>query len=177
MTIEAFLAEIERRAYRMALFATKNHDDALDIVQDAMFTFVTHYAKEIEGVWKSLFYRVLESKILDWHRRQSVRNRFRLWMDASSSDDESNEDNLLEQLAVDMNTPELSLSNQAFIQCLNATLDRLPIRQQQVFMLRIWEGLDIRETAIAMQCSESSVKTHYARALEKCREQLQEFQP
>lgn len=175
MTLNQFLADIERRAYRMALFATKDHDEALDIVQDSMLSFATRYANEVENVWKSLFYSVLESRILDWHRRQSVRNRFRLWLDHTAQDDDNQEEDLLAQLAVDTMTPEQRLNDKAFIECLQATLETLPLRQQQVFMLRIWEGLDIRETAVAMQCSESSVKTHYARALEKCREHLKEF--
>ena len=174
--MEAFLADIERRAFRIAQLATGNRDDALDIVQDAMIKLVQKYSNHPSSSWKPLFYSILESRIMDWHRRQTVRNRFRSWLN-SSSDEEDTEDQLELQPADISSFPDIQLQDAEFMEHLNAALSALPLRQQQVFLLRIWEGLDISDTAKAMQCSESSVKTHYSRALEKLKIALKDFQP
>lgn len=174
--MEAFLAEIERRAFRIAQLATGNRDDALDIVQDAMIKLVQKYSNHPCSSWKPLFYSILESRIMDWHRRQTVRNRFRSWLN-SPSDEEDTEDQLEQQPADISSFPDIQLQNTEFMEHLNEALSELPLRQQQVFLLRIWEGLDISDTAKAMQCSESSVKTHYSRALEKLKIALKDFQP
>ncbi|MDX1915709.1 MAG: RNA polymerase sigma factor [Methylophilus sp.] len=173
--MQVFLAEIESRAFRMAQLATGNRDDALDIVQDAMMKLVQKYSAHDKTSWKPLFYSILESRILDWHRRQQVRNRFRSWLHWND-DEEETEDALEQQPAEDNSIPDFQLQDAQFMQSLNDALSELPLRQQQVFLLRIWEGLDISQTAKVMQCSESSVKTHYARALEKLREALKEHQ-
>lgn len=170
--MQEFLASIESRAFRMTQIATLNRDDALDIVQDAMMKLVQKYSDKPPEDWKPLFYSILQTRILDWHRRQSVRNRLRSWL--WFADDESDSEDSLEQIADTLNqTPDKLLQDAEFSTALNLALSGLPVRQQQVFLLRLWEGLDIRDTAIVMKCSESSVKTHYARALEKLREQLQ----
>ena len=173
--MELFLAEIERRAFRMAHLATGNRDDALDIVQDAMIKLVQKYGNHDQSNWKPLFYSILESRIMDWHRRRQVRNRFRSWLHLHTGDDD--QEDMLEQLPAETSgMPDFKLQDAQFLQSLNQALSALPVRQQQVFLLRIWEGMDIRDTAQAMQCSESSVKTHYARALEKLRDALKEHQ-
>ena len=174
--MELFLADIQSRAFRMAQLATGNRDDALDIVQDAMIKLVQKYSAHDKATWKPLFYSILESRILDWHRRQKVRNRFRTWFHLDNEDEVA--ENPLEQQADDNHViPDFQLQDTQFMQNLETALQELPIRQQQVFLLRLWEGLDISQTAIAMQCSESSVKTHYARALEKLRIALKDHQP
>ena len=43
-TIEAFLASVERRAWRVAEIALRDPDEALDAVQDAMLRLVKHYS-------------------------------------------------------------------------------------------------------------------------------------
>ena len=170
--MQAFLAGIEGRAFRIAQFATGNRDDALELVQETMIKLAQNYAGRNAEEWNPLFYSILQTRIRDWHRRQAVRNRFRTWF---SWNEDEEEDALEQYPAADSSDPSNRLQNEQFMTRLDQELSALPYRQQQVFLLRVWEGLDIAETAAVMQCSESSVKTHHARALKKLREQLEEL--
>lgn len=176
LSMNHFLADIEGRAFRMAQIATGNRDDALEIVQDSMMKLVQKYSHHHATEWKALFYSILNTRILDWHRRQAVRNRFRSWLNWHDIEDDESEDALEQHPASSSHEPDSRLQDEQFIKGLNTSLHTLPVRQQQAFLLRVWEGLDINETASVMQCSASSVKTHYARALEKLREQLEGHQ-
>lgn len=176
--MDAFLASVERRAFRMARIATGNTDDALDIVQDAMFGLVRKYGHKPETVWKPLFYRILNSRINDWYRRTRVRQRWQQWFGRSVASDPDANENPVEQLpdpAGDNPADRVVIDSAS--RALDKALHRLPQRQQQAFLLRAWEGLSVKETAKAMGCSQGSVKTHYSRALLTLRVQLEEHWP
>lgn len=172
--LDRFLTEVERRAFRIAEYATRNRDEALDIVQDAMLKLVQRYANRMPEDWPPLFYRILNNRINDWHRRNKVQrgwlSRWNDWRHDDAEEDVDSEpefaapahENPLEQLAQDVAMDELA-----------AALKDLPLRQQQAFLLRIWEGLDVAQTAYAMDCSEGSVKTHLARATARLRARLE----
>ena len=170
--LNRFLAEVERRAFQMAKFATRNRDEALDLVQEAMFQFVRRYSIRPAEEWKVLFYRVLRSRITDWHRRTLVRRRILAWL--GRPDSEEQEDPL--QALPDTQNPNPSdhLLRQEERGVLDQAIRALPLRQQQAFLLRAWEGMDLRQTAIIMGCSEGSVKTHYSRAVHALRGVLEE---
>jgi len=170
--MESFLKSIERKAYRMALFSCNNQDDALDLVQDSMCKFVHKYRDKPEGEWKALYYKILQNTIRDFYRKESVRSRWRIWLNGRSEDDSAEP---LEQLADPVNrTPERETMNQQMFDKLQIELKKLSLKQQQVFLLRAWEGLTIGETALAMNCSEGTIKTHYFRATERLRKKLGE---
>jgi RNA polymerase sigma-70 factor, ECF subfamily len=172
--LDNFLRSVQARAFRIAQIATGNQEDALDLVQEAMFKLVEKYADRPETEWTPLFYRILSSRINDWHRRNKVRNRHRSWL---RQDEDSNEDPI--QTAPDHygKKPEQELQTDQSMDRLQQALNQLPMRQQQAFLLRAWEGLDVKQTAAAMSCAEGSVKTHYSRAIHFLRDQLGEHWP
>jgi RNA polymerase sigma-70 factor (ECF subfamily) len=159
----------------MAALAVGNEDDALDIIQDAMLAFVGKYGSHPEEEWAPLFYRVMQNRVTDWHRRSTVRNRLRSFLGWGDSPDDEDP---LEQLADRHTVPaDSKIAGDQLAASLEAALTSLPLRQQQAFLLRAWEGLDTRQTATAMGCSQGSVKTHYSRALHALRDSLEEFRP
>lgn len=168
-----FLSAAERRAFRMAEIATGNPDDALDLVQEAMMTLVKNYSHKTPQDWGPLFHRILQSRIRDWYRRSSVRNRLLDWLGLA---DKQEPDNDPIQTAVDHygKSPEGVAKNCDAGAALDQALKQLPLRQQQAFLLRNWQGLNVKQTAEAMVCSEGSVKTHYSRAVHRLREMLED---
>lgn len=172
--LDKFLADIERRAFRMAQVALRDPDDAMDAVQDAMLKLARNYAARPSAEWRPLFYRILENGIRDLQRRRSVRKRFMVWLPGPKEDPDNEAQDPLDTVA-DGGTPipERLMRDEA-MEKLETSLRQLPARQREAFMLRNFEGLDVAETASAMGCSEGSVKTHYSRAVHTLREQLGE---
>ena len=159
----------------MALIATGNREDALDVVQDAMTKLVQKYAGRGADEWGPLFHRIVQTTIRDWYRRSKIRNGLRQWFFRQADCDDGDDpiDNLPDS---GLATPERILDGRQGIEALDRSLQQLSLRQQQVFLLRAWEGLDVRQTAAAMGCSEGSVKTHYSRALQVLRDSLEGYE-
>jgi RNA polymerase sigma-70 factor, ECF subfamily len=169
--LEQFLSGVEKRAFKIAQLGLRNDDDALDAVQDAMMKLVQSYASRGVDEWRPLFYRILANCIRDMQRRRTVRGRIMAWLPARDAEDDEEFDPIA-QAASPEPTPAKRLELDQAIGVLEAAIAALPPRQQQAFLLRNFEGLDVSETASAMGCSEGSVKTHYFRALETLRARL-----
>jgi len=172
--LESFLKEIERRAFRMAELALRNPDDALDVVQEAMVQLVKHYGTRPSTDWKPLFYRILQNRIHDWQRRRKTRSKVIAWWTGGKADEDEDAPDPIENAASNEAGPALLRENEEAMAALQRALSQLPGRQRQAFLLRALEGMDVAETAMAMGCSEGSVKTHYFRALRTLRTQLSE---
>ena len=170
LAAENFLASVEQRAFHMVMLATRQREDAMDIMQDAMLAWVSHYLGRSQDDWKPLFYKVLQNKIRDWQRRTMVRRRILRWFGGEDNGEETFDTSaVLADIAAD---PVNTLTHRQALENALHVLERLPLRQQQAFLLRSWEGLNVAETALAMGCSEGSVKTHLSRAMNSLRAAL-----
>jgi RNA polymerase sigma-70 factor (ECF subfamily) len=98
-----------------------------------------------------------------------VSNRFRTWL---GLDDEDGVDMIQRVEDPSSRSAEDLLQTGLTIGKLEQVLKLLSLRQQQAFLLRAWDGLDVKQTAKAMSCSEGSVKTHYSRAVQTLRHEL-----
>lgn len=156
----------------MSEIATGSREDALDLVQDAMIKLVDKYPNSGRDDWGPLFYRILQSRIRDWHRRQVVRRRVMGFFRVEDSED-ATESPIERYPDIEARQPEQQTYTDQVMARLASALHALPLRQQQVFLLRSWEGFDVKQTARAMGCSQGSVKTHYSRALKTLRGKLQ----
>ena len=170
--IEAFLASVERRAWRIAEIALNDADEALDAVQDSMLRLVRHYGDKPAAEWSPLFWGILRRRITDLQRRRNVRNRILVWSGRMQLDEAGEELPAWEAADPGPDPARLLSSRQAYA-AMSAAIRKLPRRQQETFLLRVLEGLDVADTARAMGCSEGSVKTHLSRALEALRGQLE----
>jgi len=173
-TLDRFLASVERRAFRIAQMAVRDRDDAFDIVQGAMMRLASSYGRRPSEEWKPLFYRILYNGIRDFQRRRTVRSRIFGFLPGSWPDDDDPPADPFEQVADPGPDPSRQLMADEAMARLETALGRLPARQQQAFVLRCLEGMDVAATAAAMGCAEGSVKTHYFRALQALRAQLGE---
>jgi RNA polymerase sigma-70 factor (ECF subfamily) len=168
--LSQFLASVERRAYKHALYAVRDDNAALDIVQDAMIKLAEKYGNKPAEELPMLFQRILQNTIRDYYRRQKVRSAWVSLFSSMQPKGEEEEFDPMEVIADSENesaplSPEASLQQSQIIELVEEALSELPPRQREAFLLRYWEGLDTNETAAAMGCTEGSVKTHCSRAV------------
>ncbi|MGA7436971.1 RNA polymerase sigma factor [Luteibacter sp.] len=170
-SMDAFLAGIERRAWRMAEIHLGNRDDGLDAVQDAMLRLVRHYADKPAQEWTPLFWGILRRRIVDLQRRRKVRSIVVGWIGGGHDDDGA--ELPAWEPADDAPDPSARLQDSQAYGDIVAAVRKLPRRQREAFTFRVMEGLDVAETAEAMGCSDGSVKTHLSRAMHALREHLE----
>ncbi|MGE8653594.1 MAG: RNA polymerase sigma factor [Acinetobacter gandensis] len=174
--LKNFMNEVTGRALVMMESATHGqHGIAMDLVQEAFISLHKAYADKSTDEWYPLFYTILNNKLQDWRRKEARRSQpFSLFRKVSLDDDD-----VELQDVVDESTPNpFDFLDQAVTadEIQNAIAE-LPVRQQQAFMLRAWEGFDTHTTAEIMNCSEGSVKTHYHRAIQGLRTALAHLNP
>ena len=164
------LKSVEKRAFKRTVYAVRDEDAALDIVQDAMIRLAEKYADRPAAELPLLFQRILSNATMDWFRRQKVRNAVLQNMSDFDADGSGDDFDLLESLEtadgmLGAESAAETVSRSQILLLIEGQIGELPARQREAFLLRYWEELDTAETAAVMGCSEGSVKTHCSRAV------------
>lgn len=174
--LDAFLADVQGRAYRMAMASLHQRDDALDVVQEAMCKLVEKYRNKTAAEWPPLFYKILYSRIRDVQRKRTRSGKLFGNIRVKHPGDELAEIDAAQLMPDPSNPDPLRFGDdEKFGAALDKALAALPERQREAFMLRAWEGLDVAQTAKAMGCGEGSVKTHFSRARHALQAALADF--
>jgi RNA polymerase sigma-70 factor (ECF subfamily) len=166
-----FLESVERRAFKQAAYAVRKEEAALDIVQDAMIKLAERYGDKPASELPMLFQRILQNTIHDYFRREKVRSS---WISLFSSfgnkqqEDQENFDAMdlveAEEGSYGAESGLSRLERKQVLEIIEQEIENLPARQREAFLMRYWQDLNVSETAVAMGCSEGSVKTHCSRA-------------
>lgn len=170
--LDAFLADVQQRAYRFAFYELWDREAALDAVQDSMLRLTERYADRPVGEWPAIFFTILRNRTTDakrWRLVERVRGLVR-----NERRDEDTPDPWDSVAGPAHERPEARLAARQQKTAIDSALRALPERQRQVFLLRECQGLSTLETAQALGCSAGAVKQHHFRALKALRARLSE---
>ena len=147
--------------FRMIYYRTRSRMDAEDLTQDVFLRAYKHIGRlEAPGLFRSWLYRIAVNRVRDHYRRQKIKSLVG-WV---SVDEETFQES--EEMAV---APEATerLDRKDFWMRVEKMMDCLSVKEREAFMLRFLDQLSIKEMTTAMKKSESTVKTHLYRALNK----------
>jgi RNA polymerase sigma-70 factor (ECF subfamily) len=160
MAFQQLMARYEEKVYRMIYFRTHDRLDAEDICQEVFIQAFKclRRLKDPERFAGWLF-RIASNRIKDHYRKKRVRAIFSFLPDVERDADRA---------GANKGTGVLeNIERQAFWNRVHTMLDRLSKMEREVFMLRFFDDLSIREISEVIHKSQSTVKTHLYRALKK----------
>ncbi len=157
--------------YRLGLRMLSNSQDAEDVLQNTFLNALTHLpAFEGRSSLSTWLYRIAANEALMVIRRKKPEVNLE---DAQADD---NAEDLKPTQFIDWSAlPEEELLSGEGKKVLEDTIQSLPEAMRIVFLLRDIEGLSIKETADALNLTETNVKTRLLRARMFLREQLSTY--
>ena len=147
--------------FRMLYYRTRSRMDAEDLTQDVFLRAYKHLARlQSAAVFRSWLYRIAVNRVNDYYRKK----RFRALFGNVSVDEESFQET--EEMAEPPQAVE-GMERKEFWRQVEKMLDSLSRMEREVFLMRFFDELSIKEMTAALGKNESTVKTHLYRALKK----------
>ena len=155
--------------YYLALGLLGNRDDAEDAMQEVFVKAIKALGRfRGQAGLSTWLYRITVNVCRDQQRR-------RRWKFFSLDTSPSERRTMVE--TVDSEDPHRKVTDQRLRQALMIALDRLSPTERQVFALRQFQELSVKETAEVLGIAEGSVKALLHRGLHKLRDELSAWQP
>lgn len=164
---EAFDSLVERykhEAYRIAFDFTRQREEAKDLSQEAFLRVYTRLHQfNHQASFHTWFYRILVNLCLDYRRR----NHRVLW---ESLEERSETDG--GKSVAHSEGPEFHAITNEMTRELEATLNALPPKQREAYVLNKREGLSIRQVAHRTKTAEGAVRVNIHRAVTALRKSM-----
>lgn len=160
--------------YRLGLRMLGTPQDAEDVLQNTFLNVLTHLSTfEGRSSLSTWIYRIAANEALMLIRKKKPEVNIERSEDAQAGD---NDEDLLPTQFIDWSAlPENELLSGESQKYLDSAIQTLPESMRIVFVLRDVEGLSIKETADALNLTETNVKTRLLRARMLLREQLSTY--
>jgi len=157
---------------------TRNADDSMDVAQEV---FLRAYRSLSSFKGKARFstwlHRIVLNTCIDYIRREKRHKANRVEQtDSTTGGNEQISDPGERESAVDPNQREAVYQRQIQKQVV-AALAQLSGRQRDVFVLRYYQDLELKEIAEALRCSEGAVKRHLHRCHTRLKLLLRDLKP
>ena len=150
-----YLKKNEEKLYRIAYTYTKNQENALDVVQEAITKSLENISKlRNEEYVKTWFYRILINEAIKASKNTKSFIDYETITNELSS--QSNENELIENIDT------------------FAIIQKLKPKLKTVIILRFFENLKIEEIAYITKTNTNTVKSRLYKAIEEIRKDLEE---
>ena len=159
--IDVFHTDIFRTVY----YRTRSQMDAEDITQDIFTQAFKNIAqlKEVDR-FKSWLYRIAINKVRDYYRKKKLHSVLGLFPEPDHQIEKE-----MQKQKESSDDPLGDIIKKDFWNQIEIAMESLSKMEKEVFMLRFMDHLGIKEISIALKKSESTIKTHLYRSLDKLR--------
>jgi RNA polymerase sigma-70 factor (ECF subfamily) len=167
---DTLFTRYQKRTYRLVQRFVSNPEDASDLTQDA---FIRAYQGlgdfKSQCQFYSWLYRITVNLCIDFLRKKS-RSEVLLY-----DSDDSGELPMANIADPRSESPAQAVENKELRAHIRRAVRRLPPKQRQIFILRHWNGLSLKDIAAAVGRSDGTVKAHLLHAHRNLRKHLRPY--
>ena len=147
--------------FRTVFYRIRSRVDAEDITQDIFLKAFQKIASIKDAAkFRGWLFSITLNRIRDFQRKKRFRSLFK-------KEDENIESHPIEKSDSDQPQALEQVMRKDFWRQIGLILKKLPTMEREVFLLRFFDHLSIKEIAGVLKKSESTIKTHLYRALAK----------